>query len=321
MTVVVEIALALRTQVSELDVIQSAGTLYFAAPGLELQRRSGTLFSARADSYSLRAAVEEGHVVIERNGIRATAEVPASRRVKTYLVWSPTEISAYCGAPGETELLSDRQLFEPPVFPPTSLVSWARRNALIPTTTYANADEGIGAIGTALRGLEDKIHAQGMRRAFWDTTREGRRIVAWTPKHESDIHPTLAGLLADVALVRNLALERERPSGAGLLDFALIAPLTGGGFARASTEFKAAHSADLLHGLTSQLPDSMRSEGADFGFYGILWFKGRHFDRPPGATDAKALQVDVDQVRLEAGLTNVRVLMLDLSLPTPPSAG
>jgi hypothetical protein len=64
----------------------------------------------------------------------------------------------------------------------------------------------------------------------------------------------------------------------------------------------------------------MRSEGADFGFYGVLWFKGRHFDKPRHSDSPADLHVDLDIVRLNAGLGDIRVLVVDLSLPSQPSS-
>jgi hypothetical protein len=245
----IELAPALRPYVSELDLIQSVGTLYFGIPGTDLHSQSRYLFDVRADAYHLRTAIDTGQVFIERNGVRAAVEVPATPAlVKSYAVWDPTMISIVSAAPAESGALSAedidrltvRRFYDPPVLPPTSLIAWARRNSLVPATTYATPSDGIGAIGTALRGIQEKVYAQGMQRAFWDFVREGNWITAHTPKREVDIHPTLGGLLADVAVVRNLEFTRERPTGAGLLDFAFLAPLTGGGFARACAEFKPA---------------------------------------------------------------------------------
>ena len=49
-------------------------------------------------------------------------------------------------------------------------------------------------------------------------------------------------------------------------------------------EIKNAHSCRLERGLTHQLPQYMSDREANYGVYGILWYKGRTFDEPADVT-------------------------------------
>jgi hypothetical protein len=49
-------------------------------------------------------------------------------------------------------------------------------------------------------------------------------------------------------------------------------------------EIKNSHSDRVEHGLTVQLPTYLREREVPTGIYGILWYKGTHFDKPSDAT-------------------------------------
>jgi hypothetical protein len=326
----VQIIPQLRGHTNVLDLIQSAGTLVFSAPGVDLNRENGILFDVNATSegYRLITAIDDGHLVIIRNGRSAAIRLPnTASSVRNYAMWDPSMISAFAAAPDETgaltpaeiEAMTQRTYFDPPVRPPSGLIGWARRQALTPTTIYSSKRDRIDAVVSALRGLEDKIQTQAMQHAFWDMTRERNTVVAKKPKRETDIHPTLAGLLTDAAIVRNIEMTRERPAGAGRLDFSFAAPLRDGGFARVCAEFKRAQSSDLEHGLTHQLPEYMHSEGADFGVYGVLWFKGADFDEPARAATVTDLKLQLDVLAREDGVRDVRLLLIDVGFRASPS--
>jgi hypothetical protein len=63
----------------------------------------------------------------------------------------------------------------------------------------------------------------------------------------------------------------------------------------------------------------MESEGADFGVYGVLWFKGTAFDKPAQYQDTTALELRLNIAKREEGVQDIRVMSIDLSPVVPPS--
>ena len=98
----------------------------------------------------------------------------------------------------------------------------------------------------------------------------------------------------------------------------MTGPLRTGKRVSVCIEFKPAHSDDIKHGLLKQLPAYMTAEGANFGIYCVLYFKGKHYEHPKNH-DADSLYTELTKLRLKAGLHNIRVEILDVSHQEPPS--
>ena len=171
----------------------------------------------------------------------------------------------------------------------------------------------------AIQSIEDKVATLGLQNPFWNITYKGARITSRQPKRETDIHPTIHGLLFDVALAKNLEIVPEYPVAGGRLDFLMSGVLKTGKIVSVCVEFKLAHSgSDLLHGLLKQLPAYMQAKGSDYGIYCVMFFKGQYFDQPV-EYDKSSLQFLLHKERIVAGHTNIRELILDFSYTKPPS--
>src|SRR5262249_24424935 len=101
----------------------------------------------------------------------------------------------------------------------------------------------------------------------------------------------------------------------GRLDFLFTGLLADNQRVYACVEFKHAHSRDLLHGLTHQLPAYMRGKGCDFGLYCVLYFRGGDF-AAPAQYSADALQLHLVNSAEAAGIFNVDICSATLRLGT-----
>jgi len=126
-------------------------------------------------------------------------------------------------------------------------------------------------------------------------------------------------LLFDIAIAKNFQIIPEYHIAGWSLDFLITGILKTGEHANICVEFKHAHNPKLVDGLIKQLPAYMKSKGCDFGVYCVLYFKGKYFDEPRGYDDPDKLKLYLNNQAVSAGITNIRVLIIDLSHPKPPS--
>jgi len=154
--------------------------------------------------------------------------------------------------------------------------------------------------------------------AFWNINKKDR-ITIRTPKKEPQNQPTIAGLLSYVTIPKNISIASEFPTGGGNLDYLLSGINTKNQVLNACIEVKNAHSSDIEKGLTKQLPEYMKTKGTDLGIYLVLWFKGKHFDKPKKYPTIKELETKLYEIRDAKGLANIRLHIIDLSGSKPPS--
>ena len=102
------------------------------------------------------------------------------------------------------------------------------------------------------------------------------------------------------------------------MDFLVSGQLKTREIANVCVEFKHAHSRKLKSGLLKQLPAYMQTKGCDFGIYCVMFFKGKYFEKPE-KYDLESLDFYLKNLAGSAGLSNIRILVLDLSYPIPPS--
>lgn len=164
----------------------------------------------------------------------------------------------------------------------------------------------------------DKILAIGLRNPFWDITYDGPKITSRRPKRETDIHPTIHGLLYEIGIAKNFLIAPEYSIAGGRLDFLVSGMLNAGGIVDVCIEFKQAHSHDLLDGLLKQLPEYMKAKGCDSGIYCVMYFRGEYFSKPE-SYDVDKLMFFLEMERRKAGLHTIRILVMDFSYQTPPS--
>jgi len=251
--------------------------------------------------------------------------------VYLFAMWEPSQLSLLfldkfdqreiAESSDGTEIDKKRRILKtPPTIPPYSLVDWARKEAIAPVITYDSLFHFYEEVVSSLQSIPDKVRTIGMYNSFWDITYKGSKIVSRQPKRETDVLPTIHGLLFDIAIAKNFQISPEHQIAGGRLDFLLSGSLKTGETANVCVEFKHAHSPHLVDGLVKQLPAYMKAKGGDFGVYCVLYFKGPHFSKPHEYDDAGQLILSlIDRVSL-AGLSGVvRILTFDFSHPRPPS--
>ena len=330
----IDIAPPFRGYVTPRGVIEPEGTIEFKTNYSQVGRgHAGFIFKVAAPGYSLEVGFSEEAFYIERNGQRLLHPlIPIllpSGDVHFFAMWTIGQLSLavldesfrrpgiavddIAGVERRTVALKTV-----PTLPPNSLLSWARRQAILPAQAYDSRDVFYQTAVSSLESIQDIVSSLGAQNPFWDITYEGSRILKRLPKRETDIQPTIRAFLFNIAIAKNLEVTPEYPVSGGNLDFLISAPLSSGETATACVEFKHAHSDALLTGLLQQLPTYMRGKASDYGIYAVLFFKGKFFDEP-GVEDPHSLKMLLEVERRKAGLGNVLVYVLDVSHVPQPS--
>jgi hypothetical protein len=333
----IQIAPPFRTHVTPRGVIEPEGTIEVKMRYSQVGRgHAGVIFKVTAPGYSLEAGFTDEEFYIKRNGQRLayplTPIFMPKGDVHFFAMWAidqlgltvldesfQVSVSAQGDAAANAAEVLRRTLTlrTAPTLPPNSLLAWARSQAIAPTQAYDSREVFYQTVASSLESIQDVVASLGAVNAFWDVTYDGPRIATRLPKRETDIQPTIRALLFNIAIAKNLEVSPEYPISGGSLDFLISAPLSSGGMANACVEFKHAHSDALLSGLLRQLPTYMRGKASDYGIYAVLFFKGKFF-KAPSAHDPWSLRMLLEVERRKAGLSNVLVLVLDVShVPTP----
>ncbi len=332
--VIIDIAPQLRGRVTPRDLIEANGTLTFWINYSQLGvGKQGRLFKVSTDKYYLEVGFTESSFYITRNDRKLELPFPAQTEgyVNCYAIWQPTKlnllmldksydeaISAGADAMIEVENRT-KEVKTPPTLPPNSLITWARKELIVPVTIYASFNDFCQEVVLALQSIPDKAKTAIIYNAFWDITYKGSfEIAPRKPKREPDIVAIIHSSLFDVATAKNFQISPQYLLGGGKLDFLISGPLKSGEIANVCVEFKHAHSSKLRDGLLKQLPTYMQAKGCDFGIYCVMFFKGQFFEKPK-KYDFDSLDSYLKNLAGSVGLSNIRILVFDLSYPIPPS--
>jgi len=151
--------------------------------------------------------------------------------------------------------------------------------------TYESTDDFLDTVCSVIDEIRTALEGTSPE-GYWNKLPNRDRA----PKTEPESGSTLLAFFLAICAYKNIRVVAEPPTRSGCVDFLF------GGITKSSKhittilELKNAHSQDLERGLTKQLPTYMREHGCDAGFYLVLWFKGRFFDRPQSGTLAKCLE-------------------------------
>jgi hypothetical protein len=104
------------------------------------------------------------------------------------------------------------------------------------------------------------------------------------PKREPDAGSGLRMLFEAICAYKNIQVFQEDPSRSGNVDLVFTGISIAWKHLSVVLEIKNAHSDRVEHGLTVQLPTYLLEREVPTGIYGILWYKGTHFDQPNDAT-------------------------------------
>ncbi len=335
--VIIDIAPQLKGHATPRDLINPIGSITFWTNYREIgPDKAGFLFRVICKDYRLEVGFDNSKFYILRNNekleMMLTPIFKPSGSVFCVVSWDPKELKITLLDESYNEAvkdLSDKERVKEVdnrtltlntilTFPPNSLISWARKEAISPEVIYDSKETFYRVVTSSLQTIEDKVKTLGMNNPFWNIVYDGAKIIAKYPKQETDIHPTIHGLLFDIAIVKGLEIIPEYPIAGGRLDFLITGVLSNGKQESVCVEFKPAHSNDLIHGILKQLPAYMQAKGSDFGIYCIMYFKGQYFDKPE-EYDEHALENYVRGERLRTGFENVREMILNFSHQKTPS--
>lgn len=306
---------ALRPMLPPSRLLASTFTMLVLLPR---NNPNGVLFHVFAPGFKLEASIRDGQLILQRNGSEVKTTLPPDREGgPPGLATPPTFVHVRPQSIALTTALENVEVPTVATYPPQSLINWARRRALAPILQYDSQQHFFSTVVEALAGVQDTIEAASMQGAFWDEKRGDRgRIDGRVPKREVEIQPIIEGFLRDVGFTKSFEVIREPTAAAGRLDFYFLAGLRGGGLVGVCMELKHAHSDAIYDGLETQLPAYMRSKGAEFGIYGVLWFKGSDFDKPN--EEFPLFSAALTARCAELGL-KIKVEVFDLTRPVAPT--
>jgi hypothetical protein len=184
-----------------------------------------------------------------------------------------------------------------PLPAPASLIRWVREQSLTPTSEYETEADFVSRVHSGLASLQDKIDGMHNRDIFWDVQTAKGRILGRRPKREADLHGAVHALLSDHFFLSSIEVIPEVSTGAGDLDFLFLGSVRGKGLSKVCAEFKLAHSPRVYHGIESQLPAYMRSQGTENGTYCILDFHGDHFSTPEAQNPGFHVRLAISALR------------------------
>lgn len=332
--VIIDIVPQFRGHVTPRDLIQSVITFGFWLDLTGLAEKKGILFKVLSPDYHLEVGFTSDSFYIARNNKKLEMPIEADKRSGYAMCsasWLPTELRLMVldksygeaidsGADAIAEIDSRTNVLHTrPTFPPNSLITWARKQAIVPIITYDTPPDFYQEVTLAIQSIPDKAITANIYNAFWDITYKGPlEIASRKPKREPDIVSVIHGLLFDVATAKNFEVTPQYQRGGGKLDFLISGHIKTGETVNVCIEFKHAHSYKLRDGLLKQLPRYMQTIGCDFGIYCVMFFKGKYFEKPR-KYDLESLDFYLKSLAGSAGLSNIRILVFDLSYPKPPS--
>ncbi len=323
----------LAGHLTAIDLISSTATIEFVTD-VRTTQVNKTLFSVKYDDFSFSLDFKNRTMMLNRcNNIinhRIRSSNP-TEKIKIRIVFEPSKMGLLVGdkilfaelakLPNQQEkdkfLMSQYSVvIFPPVYPPNSMLKWVRKKKLIPVNEYNTFDDLTDSVASMIVSIENKIKDSNMYSAFWDKNKEES---LQTPKKETEIHQILLGLIQDECILKSLDINHEGTAGSGNLDFYISGYVKNYGIKGVCLEVKHAHSRKLKNGLTHQLPEYMRTKGADFGIYLVLWFKGKFFGNPV-YENYHRMEDDLHKYRNEIGFGKmIRIITFDLSEAPSPS--
>jgi len=318
-----------------IDLVESTATIEFVTDAATISGKK-ILFDVSYKGFSFSLKFDSGMILLERCGNLITRKINTSNpteKIKIRIVFEPHKMGLLVG---DVELFKklarlkddekDRFLLSQysvaeyqPVLPPNSMFPWLRKQALLPSTEFNSYEEFLDVVAIMLVSIDSKIKTSNMLVAFWNSL--SKKDTEASPKKEVDIHPTLLGLIQDECLLKGLEINHEGAAGSGSLDVYISGYIKNIGVRGVCVEAKHAHSQKLEDGIAHQLPNYMKSKGSDFGFYFVLWFKGKRFDEPRDYSDIHLMEDRLHHIRNSIGHgRSIRILTLDLAGQSPPSS-
>lgn len=174
-----------------------------------------------------------------------------------------------------------------------------------PRKVYSNGNDFLKTILNVFTEIQN-ILRRTKPHSFWDKKE---------PKREPESGAALRLLFEAICAYKNIRVYQEDPSRSGDIDFVFSGISTDMEHLELILEIKNAHSGRLNRGLTHQIPQYLKDRRSDYAVYGVLWYKGEHFDQPSDATIDDCLErlrkLKPDEV--------CHIAMFDVSFPVQAS--
>lgn len=306
--------------IGPLDLLTSEGTLKFSLIK-SLENAEGWLFYIEHESFIFSFSYKNNSFILRRNNVVSVLtlnDLDQEHGLLICAVWSHSEIKVFAGKGEGNYKIS--AVPTPPETPPQSLIRWARRQGMLPTDRLISTAEFREKIHHALNTISQKVSQADAYKSFWNILYDGRKISKRLPKTEPELQPLLQCLIADQMLVSDIEVIPEAHSGAGNVDFLLVANIAGK-LEKICIEVKLAHAHDLEHGYLVQLPEYMRHHEASYGIYCVLNFKGKWFEKPDlnGSKDVLFYLANISKDSKVPQLDLIRVFEIWLAKPVTAS--
>lgn len=310
-----EISKSFKGTLTAQDFLNSEGTLFFTILKQEIAS-GGFLFQLMGEEFIFALSFQNQGLVLQRNDVVSiltldefTNDIPLG----IFVTWNFDKLGLNCHQGVEKKTA---EVPTTPSAPPASLITWARKENLIPKTEFESEEEFRQKICSCLQSIQSKIdESGGALSQFWDYKYgDNGKIIERNPKKEIGVQPIIQCLLSDQMLMSSIELVPEYVTGKGNLDFMFIGNIKGKGLFKICAEFKNAHSEDLEHGLLGQLPTYMENKNSKYGFYCVLNYKGEWFDKPDFENDTKIyLQLSKQQISSnDPKQKNIRLMIYNL---------
>jgi hypothetical protein len=260
-----------------------------------LIKNTGYIFKVNHEGFYFRLAVDNGILFFERNRFMCCIDInefPSNTEIRVIAMWNPTKLFISASIP--MKLLHEGSVDTPPCFIPLPLLRYVREKNLLPTKEYNSVEEFRQTVHSCFISIQEIIDTTGAINAFWNIKYEGKKIVSRSPKLETDVHPTIYSLLYNQFFLLSIEVMTEFKTGIGNVDFLLMANIKNQGMAKIVVEFKNAHSKDLIHGFTEQLPSYMKNTNSQYGIYCVLNYKSEYFKKPKKSYDINLFQAKIE---------------------------
>ncbi len=304
----------MKSQVAFSDFCVAKGTINFTAREGFL-RSSLKLFSFTYGEFIFEAKINDGKVLIRRNEhCQRSDQYLGDDPCRVTLQWNIDSIG--CGivlldssADKNSHL---RAVRTPITIPPAEIVNILRKENLFNNAKYNNMDMFFTTLIDSLHCCQKDIRRHGAERLLWKKTNKN----VWKPVDEPDISRVVASFLSVYGALKNFDVTCESVAGVGSMDFHVVAPV-GDILGKIAIEAKKAESADLVKGITTQLPIYMKRICTDYGIYLVYWLKSPDYPYPNKYNEYGELQIEVLNPIENAG--TIRTIGMNLSKEANPS--
>lgn len=272
----------------------------------------GILFYVDSLFYKLKLEITQTNVVLTRN--KHAIQIPidkSSSGFQILLAFNPIKMDLYVISLYQDQSYKEKgdSVDTSTILVPIEVISWAKKLNLTPKTQYENTNELLTTILNDISQVNLKIKDTNAYTLFWNKIKDNI-----SPKREPDSVTGLYAFLQDYSLIKNYELVHETSASSGSVDLYVIASDKNGKLLKLCIEVKNAHSDDIEHGLTAQLPEYMRSKSADYGIYLVFSYKCDQFEKPE--KDISILKLELTRLNK---IGNISIETFDLSMPLPPS--